>query len=89
VRRCGRADKRKKKEEGRNFYLVPSCSHHNGEDDEDTIGTGNGHNCRGAVAHGNRTPVRIQQINIYTRRKGLAHLPLLHRRDVGREEEGA
>jgi len=49
----------------------------------------NGHNCRGAVAHGNRTPVRIQQINIYTRRKGPAHLPLLHRRDVGREDEGA
>jgi len=67
----GRSKRKKEEEEGgRKFYLVSSCSHHNGEDDEDTIGTGNGHSCRGVVAHGNRTPVWIQQtidnIPIYT-----------------------
>jgi len=52
--------KRNKKERSK-FYLVSSCSHHNGEDDDDTIRIGNGHRCRGAVAHGQRKPVRIQQ----------------------------
>ena len=56
MRRHGRGEQKK---EGRNFYLVSYCSHHSGEDDEDTIGTGNGHNCRGAVAHDHRTPIQI------------------------------
>ena len=56
---AGRSKRNKK--ERRKFYLVSSCSHHNGEDDDDTIRIGNGHRCRGTVAHGQRKPVRIQQ----------------------------